>query len=160
MDASQRAYLERRHDLRVRRRRGAVQPRPITGFAFTGPELSGWTLYRARRDDRHAPRSIRTLWHRGDPMAELLSIDLWECPSTAAATDQLVEILGNIQSDAIERKRGDAVIGDIEFALDDSMILFQRVNIVVFIRNAGPKIVGVGAVARAIDALLVRLSGS
>ena len=159
MDTSQRTYLERRHDLRLRRRRGA-EPRPITGFSFTGSELNGWTLHRARRDDRNAPPSLRTLWHRGDPMAELLSIDLWECPSAAAATDQLVEILGNIQSDAIERRPGDTDIGDMEFALGDTMALFQHVNIVVWIRNAGPKIVGVEEVAREIDALLVRLSRS
>ena len=122
MDASQRTYLERRHDLRVRRRRGAGEPR------------------------------------LGDPAAELLSIDLWECASTAAAHDPFVELLGSIQSDAIERRPDDAAIGDMAFALGDLMILFRRVNIVVFIRNAGPNIVGVDAIARTIDALLVRRS--
>jgi hypothetical protein len=158
MDASHRTYLERRHDLRVRRRRGAGEPRVITSFGLDGPELPGWMLDRARRDERNDPPSIRTLWHRGDPAAELLSIDLWECASTAAAHDQFVEILGSIQSDAIERRPDDAAIGDMAFALGDSMILFLRVNIVVFIRNAGPNIVGVDAVARTIDALLVRRS--
>jgi hypothetical protein len=158
MDASQRAYLERRHGLQLRRRRGAAEPRSITSLALSGSELSGWTLYRVRRDERNEPPSIRTLWHRGDPAAELLSIDLWECASTAVARDQLVEILGNIQSDTIERQPGDAGIGDMAFALGNSMILFQRVNIVVFIRNAGPKIVEVDTVARTIDALLVQLS--
>jgi hypothetical protein len=159
MDAIKRAHLERRHGLRVRPRRGAAEPRSVTSFAFGGSELSGWILYRVRRDERNEPPSIRSLWHRGDPTAELLSIDLWECASAAAAHDQLVEILGNIQSDAIERQRSDVGIGNIAFALGSSMILFQRVNIIVFIRNAGPQIVGVDAVAHTVDALLLKLSG-
>jgi hypothetical protein len=161
MDASQRTYLEQRHGLQAtsRRRRGTTEPNAITDFRFDGSELSGWTLYRSRPDERNSPPSLRTLWHRGDPAAELLSIDLWECASMVGAHDQMLELLGNIQSDAVERRPGEAGIGDLAFALGVSMILFQRVNLVVFIRNAGPRIVPVEPVARAIDALLLQRSG-
>jgi hypothetical protein len=155
MEASQRDHLERRHGLQgaPRRRRGAGEPRPITDFGFDGSELIGWTLYRARHDERTLPPSWRTLWDRGNPAAELLSIDVWKCASAAAAYDQLLEILGNVQCSPAATG-----IGDLAFSLGYSMLLFQRVNVVVFIRNAGPQIVEAEPVARALDQLLVQRS--
>jgi hypothetical protein len=116
------------------------------------------TLLRERRDARGTPPALRSLWHRGDPMAELLAIDVWVCVSVAAAHDQLLEVLGNAQSDAIERHRGADGIGDVAFTLGRTMALFARVNVVVLVRNAGPTTVDVEPAARAIDAILMRLS--
>jgi hypothetical protein len=155
MDSGQRQYLEQRHAVRQWHGQGAANPRMITDFAFTGSELSGWTLLRASREERHTPPAFHSLWHRGDPTVELLSIDFWVCVSVAAAHDQLIEALANIQSDAVERHHG---LGDIAFVLSDRMALFARVNVVVLIRNAGPKTVEVDHVSRLIDGLLVRLS--
>src|ERR1700704_1439602 len=156
MDSGHRQYIERRHAVSEWHGRGEASRGVITEFAFTGSELSGWTLFRASGDDRHKPPAIRSLWHRGDPLAELLSIDVWVCASVAAAHDQIIEVLGNIQSDAVERHQR---FGDIAFALGNTMALFARVNVAVLIRNAGPKTVEVDHVSRQVDDLLVGLSG-
>jgi hypothetical protein len=115
-------------------------------------------LHCSRRDARGTPPALRSLWHRGDPAVELLAIDVWVCASVAAAHDQLLEVLGNIQSDTIERHRGGGGIGDVAFTLGHTMALFARVNVVVLVRNAGPRTVDVEPVARAIDGMIVRLS--
>jgi hypothetical protein len=156
MDSGQRQYLERHYRVNEWHGRGATGRQMITDFDFSGSELSGWMLYRKRREERTAPPAIRTLWHRGDPTVELLAVDVWECASIPAAHDQLLEVLANVQSDAVERHEG---TGDVTFGLGNTMALFARINVVVLIRNAGPKTVDVDPVARAIDALIVRLSG-
>jgi hypothetical protein len=155
MDASHRQYLEQRYAASEWHRRGAARRRPIRDFSFSGSELSGWTLHSSRREEQATPPAIRTLWHRGDPAIELLSIDIWVCRSISAAHDQLLEVLGNIQSDAVERGVG---LGDVAFRLGNTMALFVRANVVALIRNGGPRTVDVDPIARVIDELLVRLS--
>jgi hypothetical protein len=98
---------------------------------------------------------IRSIWRHGENTEELLAVDLFECVSIKAAHDQLLEALANMESDAIERTEKNAP-GDIAFGLGDTMILFARANMVVLVRNAGPKIVPVSAVARELDLQLAR----
>ena len=155
MDSGQRQYLEQRYRASEWHGRDTARRQMITGFDFSGSELSGWMLYRKRRDERATPPSIRSLWHRGDPASELLAIDVWECVSIIAAHSQLFEVLANVQSDAVERHGG---LGDVAFRLGHTMALFGRINVVVLVRNAGPKTVNVDPVARALDELLVRLA--
>jgi hypothetical protein len=157
MDSSHRAYLETRHK-RSEWHGRAPNRNMIVGLSFTGSELPGWTLLRVRRDERQSPPEIKTLWHHGDPALELLSISVWECVSIVAAHDHLLEVLANIESDAVERREQDDRIGDVAFALAHTMVLFARVNVVVLIRNAGPSIVDVNPVARELDGLLLRLA--
>ncbi len=158
MDTAHRAYLEQRHAATEWHGRDQPNRRMIAGFDISSAELGGWTLHRARRDERGTPPGLHTLWHRGDPAVELLAIVVWECTSVPAAHDQLLEALGNVQSDAVERHRGHGGIGDVAFTLGHTFVVFARVNVVVQVRNAGPQTVDVRPVAHAIDALLVRLS--
>jgi hypothetical protein len=160
MDTGQREYLEKRHAASEWHGRSAPNRRMIAGFGFSGSELGGWTLLRTRRDERGTPPALHTLWHRGDPAVELLSIDVWECVSVAAAHGQLLEVLGSVQSDAVERHKGRGGAGDVAFTLGHTFVLFARVNVVVLVRNAGPQTVNVEPVAHVIDELLVRLSAS
>ena len=153
MDTGHRQYLEQRHAVGEWHGRGSAGRRTIKDFGFSGAELSGWTMLRTQREEGSAPPAIHTQWHRGDPAVELVSIDIWECDSLPAAHDQLLEVLANIQSTAVERHGG---LGDVAFTLGNTMALFARVNAVVLIRNAGPKTVDVGPNARAIDARLDR----
>jgi len=157
MDPGHKRYLQER--LAADRWQGRGGAAVIKGFAFAGDELPGWTLLRARREERDGALRTRALWHRGDPAAELLSLDVWECASLAAAHDRLLEALGNTQSAAVRRQETGGV-GDVGFALGDGMALFARSNMVVWIRNAGPRVVEVSPVARALDRHLVRLSGT
>jgi hypothetical protein len=154
MDAGQKRYLEKRYEAGEWHGRGQYGKRSIRGFTFAGSEVSGWKLQRVERDESVKPLFTHSLWSRGTAAAEILSIDLWECPSIAAAHDQVFEILANMESGEIERRPKGP--GDVAFGLADTMILFARVNVVVLIRNAGPKVVVVRAVATGIDAVLVK----
>jgi hypothetical protein len=156
MDAGHKRHLEKRHNASEWHGRGGRGRRLLKGFSFDGSEIRGWTLHRVRRDEAAKPPTIRTLWRRGEEANELLAVDLFECASVRAAHDQLIEALGNIESDAVERQTEKDAVGDVAFALDDTMALFARANAVVLIRNAGPMVVKVGAVAHELDALLAR----
>jgi hypothetical protein len=160
MDTSHRLHLETRHKRSEWHGRAAPNRHMIVGLGFNGSEIPTWTLFRARRDERHTPPEIKTLWHRGEPEVELLSISVWECASIVAAHDQLLEVLANIESGVVERREEDEGVGDVAFALAHTMILFARMNVVVLIRNAGPTLVDVGPVARELDELFLRLSAT
>ena len=156
MEAGLKRFLEQRYDARRWHGRGGRGQPVISGFDFAGSELRGWTLVRARRDARARPPVVRALWRRGESADELLALDVFECASVKAAHDQLIEALGNMESPAVKRQTEKNAVGDVAFALAGSMVLFSRGNLVVLIRNAGPKVVQVTTVAREIDALLVR----
>jgi hypothetical protein len=155
MDAGQKQYLEERYRAKEWHGRSQYANRKIKGFTFAGSEVRGWKLQRTERDERAKPPVIHSLWSRGEAGAEILSIDVWECPSVEAAHDELLEALANMESGEIQRRTGTNAPGDVAFGLNDTMVLFARVHLVVLIRNAGPKVVPVGAIAAGIDAVLV-----
>ena len=159
MDVAQKAYLEQRHNAKAWYGRGGRRRRSLQGFRFDGSELPGWTLQRVRLDEWAQPPVLHSLWSRGDAMNELLAIDVFECASVRDAHEQLLEALGNIESDAIERRTGPNALGDVAFALADTLVLFARANVVVLLRNAGPTVVSVDEVARELDVLLVQRLG-
>lgn len=155
MDAGQKEYLEERYSAKEWHGRSQYAKRTIKGFAFAGSEVRGWRVQRTERDDSAKLPVTHSLWFRSDAATEILSIDLWECSSIRAAHDALLEALANMQSGEIERRTGTNAPGDVAFGLKDTMVLFARVNLVVLIRNAGPKVVLVGAIAAGIDAVLI-----
>jgi hypothetical protein len=159
MDVAQKAYLEQRHNAKAWYGRGGRGRRSLKGFRFNGSELPGWTLQRVRLDEQAQPPLLRSLWSRGDAMNELLAVDVFECASVRGAHEQLLEALGNIESDAVERRTAQNAPGDVAFALADTLLVFARANVVVLLRNAGPTVVSVDEVARALDALLVQRLG-
>lgn len=156
MQSEHKEFLEKRHDANEWHGRGARGRRVIKDFDFDGSEIHGWTLQRARRDEQVKPPVIRSIWRHGESDSELLSVDVFVCASVKAAHDQLIEALGNFESDAIERRTEKNAPGEVAFALNDTMVMFARGNLVVLIRNAGPKVVSVRAAARGLDALLAR----
>lgn len=156
MHAEHKRALEKQHRASEWRGRSEHGRRVLKDFSFNGSEIRGWTLQRVRRDEHAKPPAMRSLWRRGESTNELLAIDVFQCASVKAAHDQLIEALGNMESAAIERRTEKNAVGEVTFALGDTMVLFARGNVVVLIRNAGPTVVPVGAVARDLDALLVR----
>ena len=121
--------------------------------------MPGWVLQRVQLDERAQPPVLRSLWSRGDTMSALLAIDVFECASVRGAHEQLLEALGNIESDTVERRTAPNAPGDVAFALADTLVLFARANVVVLLRNAGPTVVSVDEVARELDALLMQRLG-
>jgi hypothetical protein len=156
MDAGQKRYLEERYSAKKWLGRSQYAKGTIKSFTFAGSEVRGWRIQRMERDERVKPPVTHSLWVRSEAAAEILSIDLWECPSIKTAHDQLLEVLANMQSGEIERRTGTDAPGDVAFGLEDTMMLFARVNLVVLIRNAGPHVVVVRPIAAGIDAVLVK----
>lgn len=156
MHSEHKAFLEKRYGANDWHGRGGRGRRVLKDFNFDGSEIHGWTLVRVQRDEHAKPPVIRSLWRRGESTSELLAVDVFLCVSVKAAHDQLIEALGNIESDAVERRTDRNAPGEVAFALGDTMVLFARINLVVLIRNVGPTVVPVLAVARRLDTLLVR----
>jgi len=156
MDAEQREYLQKRYRASDWASRGKRSHRVIKDFNFDGSEIRRWKMQRIRHDQQARPPVIHSIWSHSDSTSELLAIDVFECSSVKAAHDQLIEALGNLESDAVNRRSDKGSPGEIAFGLGDTMILFSRSNVVVLIRNAGSKVVPVSGVARELDAALVR----
>jgi hypothetical protein len=156
MDAEQRGYLQKRYRTSDFASRGKRSHGVIKDFNFDGSEIPRWKMQRIRRDQRARPPVIHSIWSQGDSTDQLLAIDVFECSSVKAAHDQLIEAIGNMESDALNRRSDKGSPGEIAVGLGDTMILFSRSNVVALIRNAGPTVVPVDEVARKLDALLVR----
>jgi len=156
MQAEQKRFLEKRYGAREWYGYTKHGRRVVKDFSLDKWEIPGWTPQRVERNELAKPPTIRSLWRRGESTTQLLAIDMFECASVKAAHDQLIEAFGNIESDAVERRTGKNSPGDVAFALDDTMVLFARANLVALIRNVGPKVVRVGKIARELDRLLLR----
>jgi hypothetical protein len=114
--------------------------------------LPGWRLQRTDplpAEERNRPGGIRTLW-AGEEGA-VLSVEIWQCASPAAAREVLLEVLGQFESPRVERAQGAAAIGEVAFVHGEQTLLFARENLVVVVRNAGPRIVPVLDAARMLD---------
>ena len=156
MHAEQKKFLEQRYRASEWHGSGGRTRSVLKDFTFDGAEIRGWKLHRVQRAEGAQPPVVRSLWRRGESASELLAIEVFECASVKAAHDQLLEALSNVESDAVERRTGRNVLGDVAFGLAETMLLFARANLVILIRNAGPTVVEVETVARELDALLVR----
>jgi hypothetical protein len=156
MHAAHKQLLEKQFVAGKWRGRSKYGKRAIKDFEFKGSEIAGWSLYKVHRVEGAKPPVIYSLWQHGDPASELLAINVYECASVNAAHDQLFEVLGNVQSAAVEQRSEKNAPGDIAMGLANTMIVFARANIVMFIRNAGTTVVPVGTIARKLDELLMR----
>jgi hypothetical protein len=156
MHTDQKEFLQDKYDAAAWHGRGRRGQRLLKDFSFTGSEIHGWTLHRIRRDEYTKPVAIHSFWRHGDSAGELVAIDVFECTTVKAAHDQLLEALGNMESDAVKRHDEKNSPGDVAFGLGRTMVLFARANLVVLIRNAGPDVVHVEAIARGLDARLTR----
>ncbi len=154
MHAGQKRFLEDHFAARGWHGRTKHGRAVVRDFDFDGREIRGWTLH--RRERRADPPGVRSLWRHDDSSDELLGIDVFECGSVKAAHDQLLEVLGEIESGAVERRTEKNAPGDVAFGLANTMLLFAVANLVVWIRNAGRKLVPVSTVARDLEATLVR----
>lgn len=156
MHTTQKRFIEQRFGAKDWYGRGPRGRHAVKEFRFEGSELVEWTLERTERDELAKPTAIHSMWRHDETGNQLLAVDAFECASIKAAHDQLIETLGDIESGAVERRTGKDAIGDVSFGLNDTMVLFARVNIVMLIRNCGRVVVKVGAIARTFDKILER----
>lgn len=89
-----------------------------------------------------------------------LSVEVWECTSTAEARAFLLELLDEFESPLVARATGAAAVGDVAFVHGEYMALFARGNLVVRLGNAGRELVAVEGPAREIAARLARPAGN
>jgi hypothetical protein len=156
MDAGQREYLQKRYRSNDWSGRVGRAHRVIKDFGFDGSEIKPWKMQRLRRDQQTKLSVVHSIWSHGESTNELIAIDVFECASVKSAHDRLIEALGNMESDAVVRRAEKSAPGEIAFGLGDTMMLYSRANVVVLIRNAGPSVVSVTAIARELDDVLVQ----
>jgi hypothetical protein len=156
MDAEHRRALDKHYDVRQWHGRSARARRSVKGFHLEGSEVAGWVLERLDRDEKAKPAAIHSLWRRGEATDALIALDIYECASVKAAHDQLLELLATMQSGAIERLTDKTAPGDVAFGLANTMLLFAYANVTVLVRNAGPVLVPVRPIARAVAQALQR----
>jgi hypothetical protein len=160
MHTEQKEYLEEHFAVKEWYGRGGSGRRIVKGFRIEDLEIKNWKLRRVKIEERARTIALRSLWAHGDSGEELVSIEVFECASVKAAHDQLLEMLADVQSPKVERQTGKTAPGDVAFGLANTMILFARANLAVWIRNAGPRVVPVGVIARQLDAKLLRWADS
>ena len=156
MHAAQKEALEEHFEAKDWHGRSESGRRLLKEFRFEGSELKGWKLIKVNHAEQEGARVIRSMWSHGDDKNELLSVDVFVCGTVKAAHEAVLEILGNMQSGAIERKKEKSTPGDVAFGLANTVIVFARANVTVLVRNAGPTIVPVGTVARELDGQIQR----
>jgi hypothetical protein len=151
----QRAQLEKQHNFAAWQGT-EVAGGPITrDLRFKGDELPGWGLLKSKQNDALDPPRLETFWRPADGAPDvLLGIRVIERPSVAAAREALLAVLADVQSAAIVR-RTDLNLGDVLFG-HEMMLAFARGNVVVVVRNAGPRALPVIEAARAVDAVVTR----
>lgn len=155
MQAEHRRILEKRYGARQWHGRSEHDKHVAKNFSFDTLKIPGWTLHRKFRDQTTKPPVIRTLWRHDESTDELLDVDLWECQSVETARSEVIEVLGNTQSNAVERRSDKDAVGDVTFALNNTMVLFARANLVVLVRNAGRRVVSVTGISRQIDSWIL-----
>ncbi len=130
----------------------------LRDIALSEIELPDWSANRIQRmSTKNFPPYVRSMWQpRAEGTEVLVRVEVYECASTQAAREFLLRLLGEFQSNQIERR--DNVAGDVAFVYaGDTMVLFSRNNVVVWLRNAGAEVVSVAFLAKQIDAHLLRL---
>jgi hypothetical protein len=157
MHTEQKEFLDEHFAVKEWYGRGHSGRRMVKGFRIEDLQIKNWKPLRVKVEERARTIALRSLWAHGDSEEELLTIDLFECASVKAAHDQLLEMLADVQSPKVERQTGKNAPGEVAFGLANTMIMFARANLAVWIRNAGPKLVPVGVIARQVDAQILRL---
>jgi|tagenome__1003787_1003787.scaffolds.fasta_scaffold20419364_2 hypothetical protein len=110
----------------------------------------GWKLQRTDPlSGEGLPGGIRTMWVRDE--GAVLSVEIWQCASPAAARELLLQVLEQFESPRVERAQGAAAVGEVAFVHGEQTLLFARGNLVVLVRNAGARIVSVLDAARTLD---------
>ena len=153
----QRQALEREHHFAEWQSADNTAGPTVRDFAFNGDELPGWVLIKSRRNDALDPPRLDTFWRPADGSSDtLLAVQVIERSSVAAAREALLGVLADVESAAIVR-RTDLHIGEVLFG-QEFMLAFARGNLVVLVRNAGPKLMPVLQLAQSVDAILIRVS--
>ena len=83
----------------------------------------------------------------------MVRVDVFECASSDAAHEYLIDALNEFESAGIGR-RTDVSFGDVAFGTQ-SVALFARGNLVVLVRKATPQPEPVTPIAQAVDTIIL-----
>jgi hypothetical protein len=126
---------------------------------------SGWKLDEVRQFDAEPDpfKLTDAIWSATECSKAKLRVTTYECSSIPAARSFLLSLLGEFDKPGIKRRqkfiidRETVEIGDVAFAdLDELVLVFARVNIVVLIQNAARQVVPVPQFAFELDADITR----
>ena len=157
MQTEQREELKQRFDFEAWRERNLLgSTATLKPFELGDNDLPGWRIRRRSDNPAVRPPVLKTVWTpRSGSDQGLLSIAVSFCDSLQAAHEQLLDWLGDFESTAV-KERSELQIGDVAFGISEPwMLLFARANVVVLVRNAGPRLVGVHDEARALDSRII-----
>ena len=149
--------LKRRFNFEAWRERNLLRlTATLKTFEIGENDIPGWYIVRRSYDSTITPPVAKMIWSRREASNEqLLSIETRASDSLQGAHAHLLELLGEFQSTALKEKP-ELDIGDVAFGITDpTVLLFARANLVVLVRNAGPKVIRVDEVARRLDAEIV-----
>jgi len=153
-------FLEEKYDVHSWFGRRLKRSRLRHAIGINGGEISGGTLLRANKVEREEVSAIKSIWQFGGDSDRLLSVEIYISPSVKAAHDCILSTLATFQSGEVARRTEKDSPGDVAFSLRDTMMLFARDNFVVFVRNAGQKLVPVHTIALQLDSMLQRSPAS
>ena len=133
--------------------------RVIRGVALNEGDVRGWTVARQTKDAVNSRPRLRLVLHRtGSSADQLVAVNIAECPSVPEARAYLLRWLADFQSPLVAR-RPKPDFGEVAFGMGDTMVLFNRANVIVHIANAGREITSVLEIARTVDDHLMLAAG-
>lgn len=136
-------------------REGRAQDERLFAWQFRlfGHELEGWGAARIQQVTAPpAPPANLSVWRpeRGAEQ-QLLAVDIYEAPFSAAAREQLLIVLGEFEGPQLERRNGP---GEVAFGVGEAALLFARSNLVVLVRSVERMPVPVTPIAAQLDRYL------
>jgi hypothetical protein len=156
MDPGQKAFLTRHFEFKSWYGKSRHQDRVYEAIAIDDVQIRYWKLVRALSFEHRRMEIARTLWARRRSTEVFISIEQFKCSSIKVAHQTLLDILGDIESGAIQRDKTKRACGDVAFRLGESLRIFARANVVILIRNKGPMVVPVATIAKEFDKQLIR----
>lgn len=126
------------------------QQRHVWRFFLSEPALPGWSQERIQAIPPQPPwpRSLQSVWSDDKDEGAFASVFVFECAHTTAAREILLRSLATFQG-VLERRNGP---GDIALGTPtDTIVLLALANVVLIVRNAGPKVVSMTNVAAALE---------
>lgn len=133
--------------------------RVVRGVALDEGDVPGWTVARRASDVVDSQPRLRLVLRRaGSSADQLIAVNVVECPSVPGARAYLLQWLADFQSPLVAR-RSKPEFGEVAFGVGETMVLFNRANVIVQIANAGREIASVLEIARAVDNRLMLAAG-
>ncbi|MBR0899589.1 hypothetical protein JQ616_31950 [Bradyrhizobium tropiciagri] len=155
MDPEQRRFLKKKYGAaawpRVKSRIGRRKSLNLQDLT-----LPNARLIKLSRTDTTRPSRVHAIWQLNDDPDCMIAVSVSVWASVGATHDELLNLLGTIQSGDVTQDADQSAIGEIGFSIHDTMNLFATGNVVVMVRNAGKHVVSVRRISEIVDLFIKR----